>query len=82
MPQLQLPDVPGWSWNTVVRAGDVVDVISETASGIGASLIVLTTEGRHGFLDALRGSESERILRRAPCPLLAIPAGGFMASLL
>jgi nucleotide-binding universal stress UspA family protein len=82
MPQLQLPDVPGWSWNTVVRAGDVVEVISETASGIGASLIVLTTEGRHGFLDALRGSESERILRRAPCPLLAIPAGGFMASLL
>lgn len=80
MPHVQLPDVPGWRWNTVARAGDVVDVISETASAVSAGLIVLTTEGRNGFLDALRGSHSERILQRAPCPLLAIPASGFIAS--
>ncbi len=80
MPELSLPDQPGWSWNTVARKGDVVDVIIETASEVEAGLIVLTTEGRHGFLDALRGSHSEQILRRSPCPLLAIPASGFMAS--
>ena len=28
---------------------------------------------RNGFLDALRGSHSEQVLRRTPCPLLAIP---------
>ena len=27
----------------------------------------------HGFLDALRGSHSERALRQTPYPLLAIP---------
>jgi nucleotide-binding universal stress UspA family protein len=80
MPDARFPDMPGWRWNTVVKPGDVVDVISETASEVNAGLIVLTTEGRHGFLDALRGSHSERILQKAPCPLLAIPASGFMAS--
>jgi nucleotide-binding universal stress UspA family protein len=33
----------------------------------------MSTDGRNGFLDALRGSHSERVLRRTPCPLLAIP---------
>ena len=80
MPKVQLPDVAGWRWNTVVTQGEVVDVIAETASAVNAGLIAVTTEGRHGFLDALRGSHSERILRQTPCPLLAIPAGGFMAS--
>lgn len=80
MPEVKFPDLSGWSWNTVVQAGDVVDVITETAAAVKAGLIVLTTEGRNGFLDALRGSHSERILQRVPCPLLVIPASGFMAS--
>ena len=62
------------------RRGD--HVIHETALEIKAELIVLTTEGRNGFLDALRGSHSERILSQSPCPLLAIPASGFMASVM
>jgi nucleotide-binding universal stress UspA family protein len=82
MPDVQLPDVPGWRWDTEVRPGDVVEVISETAAAIHAGLIVLTTEGRNGFLDALRGSHSERIMQCAPCPLLAIPASGFVASVM
>jgi len=82
LPPVTLPQVPGWTWSTEIRSGDVVDDISETASAVRAGLIVLTTEGRHGFLDALRGSHSERILQQAPCPLLAIPATGFMASVL
>jgi nucleotide-binding universal stress UspA family protein len=72
--------VPGWRWNTVVKPGDVVEVINETASAVNAGLIVVTTEGRHGFLDALRGSHSERILQKVPCPLLAIPVSGFIAT--
>jgi nucleotide-binding universal stress UspA family protein len=58
----------------------VVEVICETAAAVNAGLIVLTTDGRNGFLDVLRGSHSERILAIAPCPLLAIPAGSFIAS--
>ena len=82
MPDVRLPDMPGWRWNKVTRQGDVIDVICETALEIEAGLIVMSTDGRNGFLDTLRGSHSERMLRRSPCPLLAIPAGGFIASVL
>jgi nucleotide-binding universal stress UspA family protein len=34
----------------------------------------MATEGRHGFLDAVRGSTTERVLREAGCPVLAVPA--------
>jgi nucleotide-binding universal stress UspA family protein len=80
MPDVRHPDLPGWSCNTIVRKGEVIDAIHETALDAKADLIVVTTEGRNGFLDALRGSCSERILRRSPCPLLAIPASGYIAS--
>jgi nucleotide-binding universal stress UspA family protein len=33
----------------------------------------MVTEGSHGFLDALRGSTTQQIIRQAPCPVLAIP---------
>jgi hypothetical protein len=35
----------------------------------------MPTAGHQGFLDVLRGSTSERVLRHAPCPVLSIPAG-------
>jgi nucleotide-binding universal stress UspA family protein len=82
MPDLHFSDMPGWRWDQVTKQGDVVEVICRTAEEIKADLIVMTTEGRHGFLDALRGSHSERVLHKTPCPLLAIPAGGFIASVL
>jgi nucleotide-binding universal stress UspA family protein len=33
----------------------------------------MATDGRSGFLEALRGSHTERVLRAANCPLLALP---------
>ena len=82
MPDVLCPEVPGWQWNKTTRQGDVIDSICEAALETDADLIVMTTDGRHGFLDALRGSHSERVLRRSPCPLLVIPARGFIASVL
>ena len=82
MPDVVCPEVPGWRWSKTTKQGDVIDGICETARETDANLIVMTTDGRHGFLDALRGSHSERVLRRSPCPLLVIPARGFIASVL
>jgi nucleotide-binding universal stress UspA family protein len=39
-----------------------------------ADLLIMTTAGHAGVLDALRGSTTEQVLRRVPCPLLAVPA--------
>ena len=38
-----------------------------------SDLIGMPTMGHHGFLDALRGNTTERLLRQAPCPVLAVP---------
>ena len=56
-----------------MKSGNVIDSIVHMASDMDTNLIVMSTDGRNGFLDALRGSHSERVLHRAPCPLLAIP---------
>ena len=55
--------------------GDAVDVIVKAATDWPADLIAMPTAGHHGFLDAVRGSTTERVLRQAPCPVLAVPAG-------
>ena len=72
-PALETPTVRGWGWKSLLKKGNVIDVILETAQQLEADVIVMATDGRNGFLDALRGSHSERVLRQAPCPLLAIP---------
>ena len=84
-PAVTTPSVPGWRWRKQIKSGDVIETIVETALETNADLIVMSTSGRHGFLDALRGSHSERVLRHSPCPLLAIPensqaAGGMTLS--
>ncbi len=82
MPEINCPDVPGWTWTKSARQGDVTDVILQTARDTEADLIVMSTEGRNGFLDALRGSTTEQVLRQCACPLLAIPATGWISSVL
>ena len=48
--------------------------IIEKAEQEGVDLIVLPTHGRTGLAHMLIGSVTERVLRRAQCPVLAIPA--------
>ena len=82
MPTVVCPPLTGWQWKKTTKKGEVIDVILQTAQEISADLIVMSTDGRNGFLDVLRGTHSERVLSGSPCPLLAIPAGGFVASAL
>jgi nucleotide-binding universal stress UspA family protein len=75
MPAVALPDGGGaapWTAERVLRAGDVVEGILDAA--VPADLVVMATQGHRGFLDALRGSTTERVVRGARCPVLAVPA--------
>lgn len=74
-PAVPLEEHDDWTWRKVTREGDVVDTILAVADETAADLIVMATAGRHGFLDALRGSTTERVLRKGARPVLAIPAG-------
>jgi len=78
MPSVQLPTETNWSWNMVAKAGEPAETILRTAAELPADLIVMTTDGPDGFLDALRGSTSERVLRKARCPVANLPAGSML----
>jgi nucleotide-binding universal stress UspA family protein len=56
-----------------LRPGAVVETIVGSASEMGAGLIAMPTEGRHGLSDALFGTTTERVLYEASCPVLAVP---------
>lgn len=73
MPAVRLPQ--GGRWTESVRSGPLVDTIVEVAEEDDADLIVMATAGHKTFLDALRGSTTEAVLRKAGRPLLAAPAG-------
>lgn len=70
---LALSSRPDITWETDLRAGEVISEIVAAAEYPQTDLIALTTAGRHGFLDMLRGSTTERLLQQARCPLLAVP---------
>ena len=74
MPALRVPDREGWSWSRATRPGEPVTEIVAAAEEGPADLIVMATAGREGFIDVLRGTTTERVLRQAPCPVLAVPA--------
>jgi nucleotide-binding universal stress UspA family protein len=54
--------------------GQLVETILRLAREQGMDMIAMPTAGHQGFLDALRGSTTERVLRQASCPVLAARA--------
>jgi nucleotide-binding universal stress UspA family protein len=62
----------GVKFDIVDEMGDPAEVIDKVAKREGADLIVMVTHGRRGLARLIEGSISERVLRRAPCPVLAI----------
>ncbi len=72
-PALRIPSDTSVRFERLEREGDALEEIVKQAEELPADLVVMTTAGHHGFLDALRGSTTERVLRRVGCPLLAIP---------
>lgn len=71
---LVLPQKADWSWNQMFGKGDPVEWILAAGAEFDVDLIVMATKGQDSLIDMLRGSTTERVLRGARCPLLAIPA--------
>jgi len=57
----------------VREAPDVHRAVLEVADDVHADLIVMGTHGRSGFEHVLLGSITEKVLRKATCPVMAIP---------
>jgi universal stress protein A len=57
----------------VVEFGGAVDNIVEKAEGERVDRIVMSTRGRTGIDHLLIGSVAEKVVARAPCPVLIVP---------
>jgi nucleotide-binding universal stress UspA family protein len=62
----------GVSIRTMVKQGPTWQTIIDTATEIGAGMIVMGTHGRHGVSRALLGSVAEKVVRSAKCPVLTV----------
>jgi nucleotide-binding universal stress UspA family protein len=66
---------PGVTVETVVLEGRPDTSILELANTMPADLLVLGTHGRSGFDRLVMGSVTEKVLRKARCPVLSLPPG-------
>ena len=64
--------VRGLAVETVVREGYPATAIEEEAKQREADLIVIGTRGHTGLKHLLLGSVAERVVQKAPCPVLAV----------
>ena len=62
------PDV-----EVLIDSGQAAHQILEHATSLPADLIVIGTHGASGFEHLLLGSVTEKVLRRATCPVLTVP---------
>lgn len=70
---LDLPRDSAWNYRPEIRQGDAVEEIIAAANQFSTDVIIMATAGREGMRDVLHGSTAEQILRKATCPLLAVP---------
>ena len=65
--------------NLIVKTGKPFIEIIETASEIDADLIIIATHGHSGMEHILFGSTAEKVVRKAPCPVMTLrePIKGF-----
>lgn len=76
MPDVDVYDHEGWSWERQTRVGGgVVRTIVDEARAWGADAIVMATAGHDSAADSVFGSTTEQVGREAPCPVLWMPVG-------
>jgi nucleotide-binding universal stress UspA family protein len=70
---VEAESAPGVPIEMLVREGRAVDGILAQAGEMKADLIVIGTHGVSGFERLVLGSVTEKVLRKAACPVLTVP---------
>jgi len=70
---------PEMNVKSIVKTGKPFVEIIETASYEDVDLIIIATHGHTGVEHILFGSTAEKVVRKAPCPVLTLrdPLKGF-----
>lgn len=78
--KLAREEIPsGVTVKTLIKTGKPFIEIIETAGELNIDLIIIATHGRTGVEHILFGSTAEKVVRKAPCPVLTLrePIKGF-----
>jgi len=70
---VETESAPGVSMDATICEGDTTIEILNQATAMKAELLVMGTHGRSGFERFLLGSVTEKVLRKASCPVLTVP---------
>ncbi len=70
---LQRANTAGLQTDVLLEEGNPAPHILECARSLPADLIVMGTHGRGGFERFMLGSVTEKIVRKATCPVLTVP---------
>ncbi len=74
---LVVPEAGGkTTWKRVHSQGELAEAILNCVDSCTVDLIVMGTRGHDSIGDVFRGSRTERVVRRAPCPVLSVPLVG------
>lgn len=69
------PEFNGLHAKSIVKEGSFVSIVKEMVDEEGYNLIVMGTLGASGWKEAFIGSNTERVIRYASCPVWVIPEG-------
>jgi len=58
--------------NTLVSAGDVINLLTDAVTNLNADLIIVGTHGRTGWRKAVLGSVTELVIDQSSCPVLSV----------
>ena len=72
MDQLHLQNADLAGGRVIQRSGDIAAEISRTARERGASLIVMSAQGRSAHRDGRLGSTTAAVIQQAGCPVLVV----------
>lgn len=66
-------------YDVIIKTGKPFVEINETAGEVDADIIIIATHGHTGVEQLLFGSTAEKVVRKAPCPVLTLrdPIKGF-----
>ncbi len=67
------PASDGVSVDVLVDVGQPARHILDRAAALDADVVVMGTHGASGFEHLVLGSVTEKVLRKAPCPVLTVP---------
>ena len=70
---LEAAEIPYGSADVATEAGEATATIVDQCITRRADLLVIGTHGRGGFERLMLGSVAEKLLRKAPCPVLTVP---------